>query len=94
MKYCGRFSKRINMDKFDEISIIYQRQSKELLEFLARHPNQKIVLVVNSQDFEDFFNNRTWELVNAIAERAPESDLHICFYDSAKCEVIDDKLQM
>lgn len=94
MKYCGRFSNRINMDKFDEISIIYQRQSKELLEFLKKYPTQKIILVVGSQDFDEFYEHKTWELVNAIAERMPESNLSICFHDVGDCKVIDEKLQI
>lgn len=90
MKYCGRYSNKIDMSKFDEISIRYEGQNEELITFLQEHSNQTISLVI--LDIDQFYSNQVWEIVNAIHETYPEIVLKVCFGDIGHFALIDEKL--
>lgn len=88
MKYCGFYSNKINMKIFDEISIIYEDQSKELLGFLQEYPDQRINLIV--RDIEKFYNNQEWIKLEKIKEAMPERELYICFGGAKRFSMIED----
>ena len=83
MKYCGQYSNKIDMTIFDEISILYDKQDRQLIPFLQEHLNQRIVLII--KDVEDFLQAEEWIKLNAIYEKY--SNFAICFKEiSAFCE--------
>lgn len=91
MKYCGRFSNKINMQVFDEISIIYDRQDEELLNFLQQHSNQTITLIVTN--IPSFYQVKEWEKLNLIKEKYPEYQLQVCFLEPSRFNTFSDELQ-
>lgn len=90
MRYCGKYSNKISMDNFDEISIYYDRQDQELLFFLQEHCDKKINLVIQHENIFKFYEEQEWEKINAIHEKYPEYSIAICFYDSCKFHVLED----
>lgn len=88
MKYCGLYSNKINMDAFDEISIIYEDQSKELIGFLQKHPNQRINLIV--RDIDKFYDDKEWLKLDQIKEAMPNQELYLCFFGAKRFSVIED----
>ena len=91
MKYCGRFSKKIDMNVFDEISILYEGQSKELLTFLQKYPDKKITLIV--KNVEDFYIWKRWELLAAIQKEAPNTKLSVCFFEPCTFDALSNELE-
>lgn len=90
MKYCGRYSNKIDMSVFDEITIRYNGQNEELVTFLQEHSAQKVTLVVH--DIGQFYTAKSWEVINAIHETYPEWDFNVCFGEVAVFKAIDHTL--
>lgn len=88
MKYCGRFSNKIDMSIFDEISIRYEAQDKELLTFLEKHADKKVTLTIPQVSFNSFYKASAWDIINAIQEKYPSYDLHVCFFEPCKFDLI------
>lgn len=91
MKYCGRFSNKIKMSVFDEISILYDRQDRQLITYLQEHTNQRTILIV--KDLIDFEQAEEWKKLNAIQEKYPEFNFAVCFGEPKKFEEAPDALQ-
>lgn len=91
MQYCSRYSNKINMSSFNEISIRYEGQNEELVTFLQAHPQQKITLVIPHLD--QFFICKSWEVINAIHETYPELDFSVCFSEVGAFQLIDNDMQ-
>ena len=78
------------MSIFDEISILYNKQDKELLAFLEKHPAQKVTLVIT--DVEDFIEAQGWKIVNAIHEKYADYNINVCFYKVRTFTVLSEAL--
>ena len=81
------------MQLFDEIAIVYQGQSKELLTFLENYKGKKVTLEVKQEYLQEFHDGQTWKLINAIAERAPEVQLTVRFFAPCKFDECDKILE-
>lgn len=92
MKYCGRYSNKIDMSVFDEITIRYEAQDKQLLTFLEKYADKKITLVVPQLSFDAFYKAGAWNIINAIQEQHPEYNLNVCFFEPCKFELITDEM--
>lgn len=91
MKYCGIYSNKIDVSVFDELNIIYQNQDRQLVDFLQKHINQKINLII--QDINSFEENQEWLKLNAIHEKYPDLNFKICFGQLQKFQEVSDILQ-
>lgn len=92
MKYSGRYSNKIDMSKFDEIMIQYDKQDRQLVDFLIHHVNQKVVLVI--RDINDFYSSQEWKKLNAIKEKFPELIFSVCFGEIGRFETGGNELQV
>jgi len=77
MKYCALFSNKINLNAFDEIAILYDRQDKELVPFMQKYSNKKIILRITN--LQDFYEAKEWKKLNAIHQKYPELGFTVCF---------------
>lgn len=84
MKYCGKFSKKIDMSIFDEVAILYNHEDRAVITFLQEHINQRVVLIV--RDFKEFAFIEEWKKLNAIHEQYPEFNFAVCFGEARKFE--------
>lgn len=91
MNYCGRYSNKINLSDFDEISIQYENQNTQLIDFLQEHKEQKIILII--KDIDLFIKTEEWNKLNLIYETYPEANLTICFRDVHKFELLNPILE-
>ena len=91
MKYCGRYSNKINLSVFDEISILYNKQDKELIPFLQEHLNQRVILII--KELEDFSQSEEWRKLNTIHEKYPEFNFALCFKEAGRFEEITDAIK-
>lgn len=91
MKYCARYSNKINLSIFDEVSIRYEGQKEDLIIFLQEHQNQKITLIIHN--IAQFYIMKTWEVINTIHETYPDLEFKLCFKQAGNFELIDDALQ-
>lgn len=91
MKYCGRFSNKIDMSVFDEISILYDNQDRQLLTFLEEHCDKRIVLIV--RDMDNFYKAQEWLKLNAIKEAHPDWNFVVCFREICRFELFNSMLQ-
>ena len=81
------------MQLFDEIAIIYQGQSKELLTFLEKYKGKQVTLVVQRDYLESFHQKQTWKLLAAIAKKVPDIELAVRFFEPCKFEEVKDILK-
>ena len=91
MKYCGRFSNKIDMKVFNEISIQYNKQDRNFIQFLQEHQGQRVIAVIS--DIEDFNNSEEWIKLNAIKKTMPDFDFAVCFSNPRKFEMINPVLK-
>ena len=91
MKYCAQYSNSIDMSIFDEIAIRYDRQEKELINFLNEHQDKKITLVVD--DIDGFHEAQSWRVLNAIHEQYPAINLNVCLYNVQSFMMLTTKAQ-
>lgn len=90
MKYCAQYSNKINMTDFDEISIIYNNEDEQLIDFLQKHYNQSIILIV--KDIEKFAQIHGYKMLNAIKEKYPNLGFSVCFKAIGKFEEAPDTM--
>lgn len=90
MKYCGQYSNKIDMTIFDEISILYDKQDRQLISFLQKHLNQRVILIIT--DIEDFLQTEEWIKLNAIYEKYPDFNFTICFKEISKFQEVSNSL--
>jgi hypothetical protein len=93
MKYCGRYSNKIDMKVFDEISILYDRQDEQLLDFLEKYKDHHIILTIQSIHIDDFIKYQEWKKLNYIQEKFPDYNFSVCFKESCRFEEAPDSLQ-
>lgn len=79
MRYSCKYQKNIRLNEFDETRIIYQRQNRELVQFLQEHKDKDVVLIITQEELSAFIDAYGWELLNAIKTRYPELNFSICF---------------
>lgn len=91
MKYCSQFTNKINLSQFDEISIIYDKQDEYLVDFMQKHSNQKINLII--RDPLDFCANYEYLKLNTIKLQHPEFNFSICFYAVSIFDLIPAELE-
>ena len=90
MKYCGRYSNKINLSVFDEISIRYSGQYEELLTFFQEHTDKKVILIIN--DTNEFYNTGAHDIVNTIHKEYPEFNFSVCLKDIGSFQLINHEL--
>jgi hypothetical protein len=81
----------MSLNDFDEISILYDNQDKQLIDYLEKHQNRRTILIV--KDYKEFQSAQEWVKLNAIHTRYPEFDFAICFGELKRFEPIDNMLQ-
>lgn len=90
MKYCGQYSNKIDISLFDEISILYDKQDRQLISFLQKHSNQRVILIIT--DIEDFLQAKEWIKLNAIYEKYPDFNFAVCFKEISRFQEAPDAL--
>jgi hypothetical protein len=79
MKYCLRYANSSKLkDTAPEISILYDRQDTELLDFIKQHAHQRIILIIDKVD--EFILGQEWKKLNAIHDTLSELQLAVCFH--------------
>ena len=91
MKYCCQYSNKINVANFDEISIIYNNEDDQLVDFLQKHCNKDIILII--KDIPLFAQTFGYKLLNAIKEKFPELNFSVCLKAISKFEEATDQLK-
>lgn len=91
MKYCCKYSNNIKVDTFQEISIQYNRQDRELIEFLKAHKDVKINLIIT--DIQDFYKAKGWQLLNAIKCEHPDYNFSVCFGESSRFNSVSEEMR-
>lgn len=88
MKYCLQFAKSSkNKHNTEEISIKYDRQSLELLDFLIEHQEQRIILIV--ENIADFVVAKEWQKLKTIKENYPSVNIAVCLSKLRAPEEVD-----
>lgn len=90
MKYCGRYSNKIKMSVFDEVAIVYDRQSKEVINYLEANKSHNTVLIV--RDIKDFHSAKEWIKLNAIKTQYPDFQFSVCFNEVARFSPFSEEL--
>ncbi len=89
MKYCIDYQKNFKYDdKIDEITIRFRREDTSLVDFLLCNQSKRINILIIDED--DFIENDSIKLFDAIAERYPEINfaLKLKTYKSSKVKKI------
>lgn len=90
MKYCAKFCKGLNLNRFEEISIIYERQAQELVSFIQEHKEQRVILVIKFDEIKHFYQSQEWKLINAIHREYPDINLSVCLEDISSFHMVDE----
>lgn len=85
MKFCLSYVRGSGLlDTADEISIWYQPgRATELIDFIQKHQNQRIILKIGYQDNSNsswFSTNKEYELINAIKEKYTGANIAVEFF--------------
>ena len=88
MRYCGRYSNKINLSGFDEIALLYNGQDQQLLNFIQEHPNQEIITIIKEKDCEEFCAGVGIKLLEAIAQSFPQAHLALCLSEPKHFEAL------
>ena len=91
MKYCCRYSNKIKVENFDEVSILYDKQDRELVDYLSNHSYQKTTLIIS--DIHEFYESQEWIKLNAIKEKYPDFNFSVCFYSMRPFEEFTEELK-
>ena len=90
MKYCCRYSNKIKTENFDEVSIIYNKQDQELVDYLSEHLYQKTTLIINN--IHEFYESQEWLKLNAIKAKYENFNFSVCFYSTCSFEEFSKEL--
>ena len=78
MKYCVDYDKRFNyLDEIDEIRINYMKQKAEALQYIQKHPQQCVILIID--DYQKALDNKDLEKLSNIAQEHPELNFKVEF---------------
>ena len=92
MKYCLNYAKssKVLIKEAAEINIIYDKNDAELPAFIEAHPEQRINLILTHP--ENAFDAIEIKKFQAIAEKYPNAQLHLCIYSSKRMSELDEDL--
>ena len=92
MRYCLRYANSSKIKNVtDEISIIYNRQFDELMNFLQEHLTQRVVLVV--EQIPEFCASQEWHKLGAVVDAYPDLKLAVCLGSLHKAQAITIEMQ-
>ena len=89
MKYCLNYAKSSRALKRDaaEINILYDKNDEALPSFIENNPDKRINLVFTKP--KEAFDTIEIRKLQAIAEKYPTAQLHLCLYPAKKMEELD-----
>ena len=92
MKYCLNYanSSKKMIKEAEEINIIYNKNDIELPAFIEKHAEKRINLIIEHP--EGNFDNFEIKKIQAIAEKYPEANIHICLYSLQKAAAMDNSI--
>lgn len=78
MNYCLRYNdKSEQLNNVQEISILYNKQDRSLIDYLAANYLTRTVLRVTN--VARFIEDEDWRILNAIAKQYPQYNFTVCF---------------